>query len=159
MGKPIMTELLTKNYRDNLEKGLCFQDYVTDKLYSVGIPIIGYSSMKYQNKVGENKGGFEIKFDDQRKIYKNLYIELREKRRKENKYWMNSGILRTDNSWMYVIGDYSILYIFAINQLRKLYKDESQRNICKRKETDTSQGFIIPEWYVEEKVIADLIIK
>jgi len=147
----------TPYYREKLEQGLSYQDYVTEKLYSLGIPIIGYSSRKYQNEVGENKGGFEIKFDDGIKKHGNLYIEVKEKSNANNEYFVPSGIFRNDNTWLYVIGDYTKIYVLSKNQLKILYNDNTKINILKRKETLTSQGFIIPEWYAKKFLALKII--
>ena len=55
---------MNEYYRQKLEEGEQYQDFVTEKLYEIGIPIISYSSKRYQHIVGENKCGFEIKFDN-----------------------------------------------------------------------------------------------
>ena len=151
----------TPYYREKLEQGLSYQDYVTEKLYSVGLPIIGYSSKKYQNEKGENKNGWEIKFDDIRKNTGNLYIEIAEKSNSDNKEYVPSGILRNDNTWLYVIGDYTKIYIFSKKQLQKLYNSKTKKVIYKNateketlreieNKTRTSKGFLLPETYAEK---------
>ena len=67
-------------YRDSLEKGLEYQDYVCKLLLSeLAIPLSVMSSRKYQLSVGENLQGIEIKFDDKLKQTGNIYIEISEK--------------------------------------------------------------------------------
>ena len=50
-----------------------------------------------------------------------LSIELQEKSRKAGERWIDSGILRQDNSWLYVQGNYEIIFIFAKNWLLRVY--------------------------------------
>ena len=122
-------------------QGLEYQDYIFDKLYSLGIPLISYSSKKYQIEKGENKAGIEIKFDNMFDKTKNLWIELAEKSNSNNKDWIPSGISRDDNTWLYLIGNYEIIYIFAKRHLT-LIKDQYPMIINK---TETSQGFLLPK--------------
>ena len=103
-------------YKKMLKKGLEYQDFVIEFLYHQGLPLITYSSEKYQIEKGENKLGVEIKFDDKFKETGNLFIEV-EERRNENKKYVNSGIFRDDNTWLYVIGNYEWAFIFFKNQL------------------------------------------
>lgn len=140
----------TPYYREKLEQGLSYQDYVTEKLYSIGLPVIGYSSKKYQNEKGENKNGWEIKFDDLRKKTGNLYIETAEKSNPDNKAYVPSGIFRDDNTWLYVIGDYTKIYIFSKKQLKTLYSDKTKMEKIRKVVIPTSRGFLIPEAYAEK---------
>lgn len=99
---------MTELYKEMLEKGLEYQDFITDMLLSeIGISLSTYSSKKYQYSVGENKQGIEIKFDDRYKETGNLYIEIKEKSNAINANYVDSGIYRSDNTWLYVIGDYT----------------------------------------------------
>ena len=65
---------MTEYYKEKLEQGLQFQDYVIDLLYDAGLPVVTYSSKQYQNNVGENRGGLEIKNDERFRETGNLYI-------------------------------------------------------------------------------------
>lgn len=154
MGEPIM---MTEYYKEKLEQGHEYQDFVTEKLYEVGMPIIGYSSKKYQHMIGENKCGFEIKFDNRLKDTGNLYIEIAEKSNKDKKSYYPSGIYRSDNTWLYIIGNYEIIFIFSKKQLRALYENENNKKFFVRKQTDTSKGFLIPAKYAEEKLAIKII--
>ena len=125
-------------YAEQLKKGLEFQDYVTNILYEKGIVLVGYSSQKYQNKYGENKMGAEIKRDGKFRETGNLYIEVAEKAHPDNKEYVQAGIERGDNSWLFIIGDEKTLYVFATKQLR---------GICeryRRVEKTTSIGYLLP---------------
>ena len=128
---------MNQNYKNCLEAGLAFQDYVTEKLYNLGIPLVTYSSRNYQLG-GENKAGIEIKFDRKFRETGNFYIETAEKADPKNKNYVPSGIYRNDNTWLYIIGDYQNIYVFSKEQLKKV-KDK-----FKQVETPTSRGFLLP---------------
>jgi hypothetical protein len=145
---------MNEYYKKQLEKGLQFQDYVTEKLYDVGLPVVGYSSKKFQCSNGENKCGFEIKFDDKVKDTGNLYIEIAEKSDEKNINFIASGIYRNDNTWLYIIGDYSKIFIFSKKQLRMVFE---RKNAFKNVETKTSRGFLLPAKYAEEKLAIKII--
>ena len=145
---------MTENYKNMLLKGLEFQDFVTDILIKeLGIALSTYSSIRYQNKKGENKQGFEIKFDDKYKDTGNIYIETAEKSNENNINYVDSGIYRSDNTWIYIIGNYQELYIFSKSHLVLMHKSK----IYIEKTTKTSKGFLIPqkdaEKYCTKKII------
>lgn len=130
---------MTEYYAEKLSQGLQFQDFVTDRLIeSLGIALSTYQSKKWQ-VIGENKQGIEIKFDDRMNDTGNIYIETAEKSNPANLEYIDSGIFRDDNSWLYIIGNYSILYIFGKITLKNMY--QSGKYI--RKEIPTSRGFLV----------------
>jgi len=132
---------MTENYAKCLEKGLQFQDFITDVLIKeLGISLSTYNSKKFQYLKGENKQGFEIKFDDKFKITKNIYIEIAEKSNPKNYEYVKSGIYRNDNTWLYLIGDYECIYIFSKKHLQLMHN----MNKYKLVKTSTSQGFLVP---------------
>lgn len=146
----VMNCNLTENYIECLEKGLKYQDFVTDLLIEdIGIALSTYNSKNYQYKKGENKQGFEIKFDDRLKETGNIYIEIAEKSNPNNFNYIQSGIYRNDNTWLYLIGDYSVVYIFAKNFLQKM----CDSNKYKKVQTKTSKGFLIPKIEAEKYCI------
>jgi hypothetical protein len=129
-------------YQNMLTKGLEYQDFVSDILFKeLGIPVVSYQSKKYQYNKGENLQGFEIKFDDKMNDTNNIYIEVAEKSKAENINYISSGIYRNDNTWLYIIGNYKIIYIFSKNILKMLHESNRYRYI----QTKTSQGFLIPD--------------
>jgi len=131
---------MTPYYKECFEKGLEYQDFVADMLADkYSILLTSYSSERYQLAVGENRQGIEIKFDDQFKNTGNLYIEFAEKRNGDNEKYVDSGIMREDNSWLYLIGDYNNIYIFGINFLKRMYISKKYKEV----ETPTSKGFLI----------------
>ena len=137
MGKSNLNEY----YKQQLAKGIFYQDFVVEQLYRIGLPIINYSSKEYQYLIGENKAGIEIKFDDKYKITGNIYIETAEKSDKKNKEYVKSGIYRSDNTWLYVIGDFTTIFIFSKKHLQLL--DQLNKKL-QRVETKTSRGILLP---------------
>jgi hypothetical protein len=131
---------MTEYYKEKLEQGLQFQDYVIDLLYDAGLPVVTYSSKQYQNNVGENRGGLEIKNDERFRETGNLYIEIAEKSDPANARFVSSGIFRDDNTWLYLIGDRQEVYVLSKKQLILLYKSGKYNEV----QTPTSKGFLLP---------------
>lgn len=131
---------MTVEYREKLEDALKYQDFVKHELYKRGIPIVFNDSRHYQYTEGENILGIEIKNDKRFRDTGNLYIETAEKTNASNESFVPSGICREDNSWLYLIGDYQTIYIFGINTLNWMHR----KNKYERRETETSQGFLLP---------------
>lgn len=137
---------MTPYYKEKLDQGLYFQDYVVELLYKKGIPLISYSSKEYQNMIGENKAGIEIKNDNNFRKTGNLYIEVAEKSNAENKNFVPSGIYRKDNTWLYLIGDREKVYVLGKKQLQMLHRANKYKEV----EIATSKGFLFPIIDVEK---------
>ena len=88
-------------FNKSLEKGREFEDYVSERLWGLGLAVMTYGSMRYQRK-GESLNGIEIKYEGKFRETKRLYIECRQ----EKKDWEVSGIFKRDNTWLRVMGDY-----------------------------------------------------
>lgn len=132
---------MTEYYKEKLEQGLEFQDHVTELLMKeLGISLSSYSSKKWQLR-GENKQGIEIKYDAVHKKTGNFYIEVAEKSAPDNPRYVQSGIYRDDNTWLYIIGDYETLYIFGKSFLCNLHKSGR----CQEKQISTSKGFLLTQ--------------
>jgi hypothetical protein len=127
-------------YRERLELGQRFQDFVAHGLYRLGIPLICYQSREFQLKYGENQLGLEIKFDDLLKTTGNFWIETAEKTDPSNPHWVASGIERGD-AWLYGIGNYEEFWIFGIRTLQE-YRASHEPRLQKNK-TETSLGFLL----------------
>ena len=125
-------------YAEKLEQGLQFQDVVTRALYQRGIVVIGYASRRFQNTHGENMLGAEIKRDGEFRKTGNLYIEVAEKSHPDNPHYVDSGIMRKDNSWLFVIGDEQTIWIFSTKYLRNM--TSRWRQVTKT----TSIGHLMP---------------
>ena len=135
-------------YKENYAKGTEYQDYVVSQMLQRGFPICLYSSRKYQFERGESANGIEIKYDGKMAETGNLYIETAEKSDASNLYYVKSGIMRMDNTWAYLIGDYHEAFLLSVKQLRKVSKLPSQKKKqygVQDRETLTSQGYTIPK--------------
>lgn len=105
--------------------GLEYQDFVCTLLAKENIILQNLGSKLYQLKVGENLQGFEIKYDERCTDTGRLSIEVAEKSRDDPALpWTSSGILRYDNTWLYIQGNYSVVYIFAKNWLLRYYHEK-----------------------------------
>ena len=115
---------------DTVRAGDRYQEFVRRLLNPHGIAHWHFQGQGEQYTFGENRQGHEIKLDE-RCFSRNpekipaptgrLSIEVQEKTRRENNGWVDSGILRADNSWLYVQGNYEIVFVFAKNWLRRVY--------------------------------------
>lgn len=131
--------------KDHMEAAYRYQDFATDVLYEFGIPICCYSSMKWNIEKGESRAGVEIKNDNKFSQSGNLYFETHEKRADATE-WVESGLLRDDNTTFYFIGDYTRAWLFSKKQLLALIKNPQ----FERKETLTSKAVVIPVKYFDE---------
>lgn len=142
----------TQYYRSNLEDALEFQDWISDQLRkATPALIIGpYSSRKYQLDKGESFSGIEIKNDKKLAEFHNLYFEVAEKSHPDRPSFTPSGVMRQDNGWLFLIGDYNEVFLFCTNQLRRLYEHSDWHNAHKVtvRRTPTSIGFTMPRQYV-----------
>ena len=127
-------------YKNKLEEGLEFQDFVTQRMYLNGWILVGYSSKRFQIKCGENIMGAEIKNDQNFRNTGNLYIETSEKAHPDNANFISSGVFREDNSVLFVIGDTKTFWIFSTKFLRQLAECGRYRKV----NTPTSKAFLLP---------------
>jgi len=133
----------SENYYNQLQEGQKFQDYCAYVLQTkLSIGVINFQSKEFQFKFGENMQGVEFKFDNLFQNTGNLWIEVEERTNPDLNY-SNSGILRKDNSWLYCIGDYRVLYIFSKKFLANLYN--SKRYEVIENNLMTSKGFLLPK--------------
>lgn len=128
------------------DEGLEFQDFVADLLIrELGFPLTSYCSQKYQWKHGENRQGVEIKLDTRcagPTATGNISFEVAEKRKASVTGWTKSGILREDNTWLYVQGNYHRVFVFGKEILRLLY---AKRYVDKvRVVNGTLKAFLVP---------------
>ncbi len=132
----------TDIYDKQLIEAQEYQDYICMKLIHKGIILSNFSSQKYQIEIGENLQGFEIKFDHLFRDTNNLYIEISEKSHPNNPNYVDSGIYRIDNTWIYAIGDYDGIYLMQ----KKVLIAMNDKNRYKVVENNfkTSNGFLLP---------------
>ena len=139
-----MSGAYSKYYRQQLQNGQLFQDFVVDFCWThLGLAVVQYNSKVYQQAVGESRTGVEIKFDMKFKNTRNLWIEVAEKARPRPGAYAESGINRSDNTWLYCIGDYDKFYIFAKVFLVALAQSGRYRIL--ENGTKTSEGYLLPE--------------
>lgn len=135
---------VTEDYKSKLEVALEYQDFIADQLRKMDPCIIlgAYSSRKWQMNHGESASGIEIKYDRKMRETGNLYIEVAEKSCPEMPEYTPSGIMRDDNTWLYLIGDYEEAFLFSKSQLKILYADKGnyQKRGIKERQTPTSIG-------------------
>ena len=149
----------TDYYKQQLQIGLEYQDFVCEVLLKeLGFPIITYASKKYQNTKGENKQGIEIKYQSKMQEYQSLYIETHEKSNENNVDFIPSGIFRDDNTWLFLTGDYTVLYIFGIKFLRRVYEAQLYKP-SEPKGIKTSKGFVMPLKDAGEHCIKKVILE
>lgn len=139
---------MTEYYKEKLEAGLEYQDFIADQLRKSDPCIIlgAYTSRKWQNEHGESSSGIEIKHDMRMKGTGNLYFEVAEKSREDMPEYTPSGIMRDDNTWLYLIGDYEQAFLFSKQQLKALYADKQRYRMrgIRERQTPTSVGFTYP---------------
>lgn len=130
---------MTSTYAARLEQGQRFQDYATGILYRHGIIALCNSSKSMQ-LLGESIQGIEIKLDTRWKTTGNIYVEVAEKSDPNNSNYVPSGIYRKDNTWLWVIGDESEVFLFSKRQLQVAHGLKRFKTV----ETSTSRGFLLP---------------
>jgi hypothetical protein len=136
------------------EVGIEFQDFVCLELAKDNIILQNLGSKLYQIRVGENLQGFEIKYDARCTDTNRLSIEVAEKSRNDpNLPWTPSGIMRDDNSWLYIQGNHDIIFVFAKNHLRR-YHDQRRPEIIEF--NGTIKRFFLP-FHMAEVMAARII--
>lgn len=137
------------------EESMEYQDFVVDILIkNLGLVISNYSSRRYQFNIGESRQGIEIKLDKRISPKGNVSIEVFEKSKASNNMWVKSGILREDNTWLYIQGNYEYIFIFSKRSLRKIYEDKYYRRVWEPK--PTIKTFLIT--FDEAKAICERLI-
>lgn len=106
----------------SLDDGHEFQDFCRPLLAKYGIHAVYYTSKKYQILHGESVGGIEIKLDKRCTETGRLSIEIAEKSKAANTRFIPSGILRDDNTWCYVQGNYEKIFVFSKKLLQMLWR-------------------------------------
>lgn len=147
------------NFQQDLEEGLQFQDFIIDELFKKGICLMVYGS-KQRQKTAESLNGIEIKFDRKSSSTGNFFIECFSysyqhfKATGEVKLH-ESGILKKDNTWLYVIGDFNTYYIIPKKTLLRYYQKYNMnlREACyyeDGKRIVTAKGLLIPKNIIEK---------
>lgn len=138
---------MTDYYAECLKKGLEYQDFVFTQLRCMeDMPVFlgAYSSKKYQYEKGESLSGLEIKYDTLLNVTGNLFIEYQEKTDPDKAEFVPSGIMRKDNSWLYLVGDYEQAFLFAKRTLQGYCQANKDKLEKKTSQKGTSWGYILP---------------
>ena len=146
----------SEQFYNDLERGQEFQDFITDILYDkLGIQMCYYTSKKYQKTKGESRNGIEIKYDERALETGNLFIEFESRPHPQANTLNKSGILReNDNSWLWVIGNYKIVFILGRQQLIKWLESGKFKNantFFGGKKMST--GMLVPIKFVKENCL------
>lgn len=139
-------------YKKKLQQGLEYQDFVFDQFRHMdGMPIFlgAYSSQKYQYEKGESPSGIEIKYDSQIKKYQSIFIEIAEKSDASLPNYTPSGVMRDDNTWLYLVGDYEQAFIFPKRKLQVVCNPDNP--YIDFKEIATARGYSFPLDYIERE--------
>lgn len=126
----------TKYYIEKLQESFLFELYIYTLFLENGMDLNPYLTEEGQN-TGENEKGVEIKNDTKYRTTNNVYIEYKEKSNVVNSEFVNSGILKDDNTKFFLIGDKDKFWIFDKQQLVKLFNKEYLKN---KKRMTLSQG-------------------
>lgn len=153
-------------HQNSLETGHEYQDFIVERLVKdMGISVSIYQSKKYQFKKGESLQGVEIKYDARStgdctyfecKASGNVAIEVAEKSHPDNRAWTPSGIYRLDNSWLYIVGNYQMAWVFSKKQLLLMHKCGKWNTI---QTLPTMQSMLVPikdaDVYCAKKLVFD----
>ena len=105
---------------DTVKDGNLFEDKMSLALKRRGIFIQVFKTKEYQFRFGESLEGVEIKYDRCSLSRKQLSIEVAEKKDLDS-VWVDSGILKKDNTWLYVQGNNDWAFIFMKKILLHIY--------------------------------------
>jgi hypothetical protein len=143
-------------YARKLREGQDYEQFVAEKLRAFGWVVGLYKTKQEQRDIGESRMGLEIKFDDMMSSTKNVYFETHEKSDAGNAHFVESGILRADNSILYGIGNRRDFYMFGkftMQRVREAFIRGMVADIVKRdyqeRETPTSKGFTLKRYLAD----------
>ena len=149
-------------YKQKLQESFDFENHIAKLLSEqYGLVLNPYLTPEGQYTEGENELGIEIKNDRLIEKYGNAYIEYAEKSKGTNTSYVNSGILKADNSIYFLIGTVDRFYIFRKTRLVQIFKEENElfkqaksspRHVL-FKETPTSRGYVYPIKYAVNDTI------
>ena len=149
-----------RNCIEQLEKGEQFEIYVDNEFKKNSIDIGRYFSPEGQNS-GENEFGIEVKHDIMSLQTGNYYIELCERHSEKHDY-VNSGLMKDDNTRYFILGTPNKYYIVSKDALLNEYKSMDKtskywQNDKKLVEKYDSKAFIIKEKRLKDIAISDNI--
>lgn len=138
-----MSDLYREYYKAKHEGGVLFQDFVVEQAFrGMGLVIQQYASRTYQCGVGESLTGVEIKYDQAFRRTKNFWIEVSEKANQRTGEFVESGVKRKDNTWLWAMGDYETIFFLSKTFLANL-ADHPKYEIVENN-AKTGQGYLLP---------------
>ena len=104
-----------------------FESYIMNwYLKEHSISLSHFTTLKEQIHIGENRQGIEIKNDQKLSTTGNIYISVKRVYDYGKEY--PSGIFK-NQSWLYVIGDYNMHWVFSIKHLKQYYTSANPKLI------------------------------
>jgi hypothetical protein len=116
--------LVPKYGRAKLDEGEKFLQFVRTRLVPHGITFWSYDDPLFQHR-GESLQGCEVKLDNRCTETGRLSIEISEKSDPALRAWVASGILKEDNSWAYIQGNYELVFVFSKKWLVRWYEKKN----------------------------------
>ena len=133
------------DYYTRLKEGEEFEKYWCEVIKrKICLNLTRVCSRENQTKnLCDTQEGFEFKYDKKMVETGNLWIEVAQKMEPSDSEedYMPSSLKRKDNSWMYCIGDYTILFFIPKRTLLNAYESGKWEVI--ENNTKTSKGFLI----------------
>lgn len=143
-------------YKDKLKQGEAYQEFVGDIfLNHLNWQLSFYKTKYSQYNFGETHEGVEVKFDDRLKETGNLYIEYAEKSHPDNKAYVPSGVCRNDNTWLFVIGDRDVVFLFSKRVLKSLTSSKAFKHVT----TPTSKGYLIKREDAQTLCLKEILLE
>jgi hypothetical protein len=143
--KPVIWSDREKNhyYIKKLTKSHRFEIYI-DMMFKKKDFDIGLYYGREEQYSGESKAGIEIKNDIISQRSGNLYIEYKERNKISGK-WVDSGILKKDNTVYFAIGNFEFIYFIKksvlIDVRNNKYPNITITNVCPS--IGTSKGYLL----------------
>jgi len=143
--------------RNSFANGLEYQDFVVEKFNLWGLYIQLYTSKRYQLDRGESVQRIEIKLDNRCTETGRLSIEVAE-RTALDRPWVWSGIYRSDNTCMYIQGNWEVIYLFDRRVLVQYHK-QHELGQCQEspRENPTVRKFYLPLHIADQICIAVIV--
>lgn len=146
----------TGYYINQLNASHRFEVYVDYMFSQLGYDIGLFYGKNQQYMQGETKAGIEIKCDMKLQKTGNVYIEYQERITKDGE-WVDSGILKKDETRYYLIGTVEEFYILPRSKLQSYYNRLvkygeliSGMHLVDEKEHQTSKGFTMNRQWAEQ---------
>lgn len=138
----------TDYFNQQLEEAFLFENYIAQLLKDqYNLEIGAFMDAHGQYDLGENALGIEIKNDKLLHKTGNLYIEYQEKSNAANHNFVDSGILKKDNTRFFLIGTKDVFYILRKDRLLALYYKTIQGKMhgkIRLVQIKTSKGMLLP---------------